>query len=190
MCRYAIRGPYKIHYACFDCHKSFKQPSIEDWLAVRDSGKGYAYRQLKRVPIGKLLVSREGALGVTLDELFAEYQSAAFNCPQCNAPMADLGRDFKAPRASDRKAWKQISRVYTLGHAFHTCGCTGPGFIPNTPREYQEYLERQRAEYARMRDYYSDADCPAPATEAKAARQHWMKRLSAIEQAIACSTLE
>src|SRR5690606_15507818 len=130
------------------------------------------------------------ALGVTLDELCAEYQSAAFNCPQCNGPMADLGRDFKAPRASDRKAWEQISRVYTLGHAFHTCGCIGPGFIPNTPSGYQEYLQQQRAEYARMRDYYSDADCPAPASVARAARLHWAERLSAIEQVICRRNIE
>ena len=25
MCRYGIYGPYKQHYACFDCRKAFKQ---------------------------------------------------------------------------------------------------------------------------------------------------------------------
>lgn len=184
MCRYAIRGPYKIHYACFDCRKAFKQPSIEDWLRVRDSGKGYAYHQLAQVPFGSLFRRRETELGVTLDELYAEYQSAAFRCPQCSGPMADLGRDFKAPRASDRKAWEQIAHVYTLGHAFHTCGCDGPGFIPATPSEYREYLQQQRAEYARRRDNYAAADCPAPAAEARAALLHWAERISVVEQAI------
>lgn len=26
MCRYGMSGPYKQHYACFDCRKSFKWP--------------------------------------------------------------------------------------------------------------------------------------------------------------------
>lgn len=26
MCRYAMYGPYKSHYACFDCRKGFKWP--------------------------------------------------------------------------------------------------------------------------------------------------------------------
>lgn len=26
MCRYAMYGPYKQHYACFDCRRSFKWP--------------------------------------------------------------------------------------------------------------------------------------------------------------------
>ncbi|WP_127539321.1 hypothetical protein [Paenibacillus illinoisensis] len=30
MCRYAMSGPYKDTYACFDCRKSFKQTSRHD----------------------------------------------------------------------------------------------------------------------------------------------------------------
>jgi hypothetical protein len=30
MCRYGLSGPYKDHFACFTCRKSFKKPSVED----------------------------------------------------------------------------------------------------------------------------------------------------------------
>lgn len=30
MCRYAISGPYRDHYACFACRKSFKWPHDRD----------------------------------------------------------------------------------------------------------------------------------------------------------------
>jgi hypothetical protein len=94
MCRYAIRGPYKIHYACFDCRKAFKQPSIEDWLAVRD--RGFLYRELSVLLHNKpRLKQREIELGVTLDGLYAEYRGAAFKCPECDCPMADLGNAGK-----------------------------------------------------------------------------------------------
>jgi len=33
MCRYASYGPYKSHYACFDCRKAFKRTSVEEWPA-------------------------------------------------------------------------------------------------------------------------------------------------------------
>jgi len=28
MCRYAFKGPYKRHYACFDCRKAFKRNNL------------------------------------------------------------------------------------------------------------------------------------------------------------------
>lgn len=28
MCRYAMYGPYKRHFACFDCRKGFKRPAL------------------------------------------------------------------------------------------------------------------------------------------------------------------
>lgn len=31
MCRYAIYGPYKEHFVCFGCRKTFKQTNRADW---------------------------------------------------------------------------------------------------------------------------------------------------------------
>lgn len=31
MCRYAFKGPYKRHFACFACRKGFKRPPLTDW---------------------------------------------------------------------------------------------------------------------------------------------------------------
>ncbi|MCC9604219.1 hypothetical protein LOC67_27005 [Stieleria sp. JC731] len=139
MCRYAVSGPYKLHFACFDCRTAFKQPSIDDWLAVR--GKGYVYRELRDCTWNDLRLSeRERELGFRLADLQSEYREAIFKCPNCGNPMADLGRDWRPPRRADVKAWRALAGVYALGHAFHSCGCDGPGFIPSTPSEYVYYL--------------------------------------------------
>ncbi len=141
MCRYAFSGPYKIHFTCFECRKAFKQPSLEDWMKLQ--GYGFALKQLWRAasyPPGRREVL-ETQFGVTLVELESRYHEAAFKCPECKQPMANLGRDFKAPRRSDIRAWKAIQKVYRLGHAFQTCGCDGPGFIPASELEYQGLSE-------------------------------------------------
>src|SRR5918994_424939 len=103
MCRYAMYGPYKSHFACFDCRKAFKQPPIDEWLAVR--GRGSVYEKLSRLWSDKArLQQRETELGVRLANLEAEYKSS-HRCPECKQPMVDMGLDFKPPRQSDEKAW-------------------------------------------------------------------------------------
>src|SRR5579862_733643 len=75
MCRYAMYGPYKTHHACFACRKAFKQPSIEDYLAVR--GRGFAYKELIRLWSNKTARERrEEKLEVRLAELQAEFRDA------------------------------------------------------------------------------------------------------------------
>ena len=47
-----------------------------------------------------------------------------------------------------------IAGIYRLGHAFQTCGCDGPGFIPSNKTEYRLYLQRTRKEYLRCLQRY------------------------------------
>jgi hypothetical protein len=56
-------------------------------------------------------------------------------CPECNEPMADMGLDFEAPKRKDTKAWSHISNLYKVEITFHSCGCSGPGYIPNDANE-------------------------------------------------------
>ena len=163
MCRYAMSGPYKIHFACFACRKAFKQPTFEDWSRVR---------------------GRENTLGLSLSEIESEYRNATFKCPDCSEPMADMGRDFKAPRKNDRRAWDAVSKIFTLGHAFHTCGCNGPGFIPASESEYRRYLNAKREEYQRQVDYYEKTS-PMAIDERRDAARYWRERVSTIDAAIA-----
>lgn len=65
-------------------------------------------------------------------------------CPQCGNLMASMGLDFEAPKMNDAKAWQHIRNLYSVGITFHSCGCTGPGYIPNTTEGLVKYLHEQK----------------------------------------------
>jgi hypothetical protein len=117
MCRYAMYGPYKDHYACFACRKMFRKPG------AGEMARPPRQDEVREVP-----------------------------CPQCGAPMKDMGLDFKAPKQMDVKQWKKVAMLYARGIAFHSCGCGGPGPRPATLREVAPFLAEQeslREEHAR-----------------------------------------
>jgi hypothetical protein len=183
MCRYAMSGPYKEHFACFSCRKAFKQPPIEDWLAVRDLG--YVYKELHRLWLHKLgLERREEELGHRLADLEAEYRDAVHNCPECGEPMADMGLDFKPPRQEDVRAWRALEGLLRVGHVFRTCGCDGPGFIPRTTGQYREYLEDRMRLYAEhLRTTQQSIDLCAERKHESA--EYWAERVAAVESELA-----
>ena len=112
MCRYAMYGPYKNHFACFACRKAFKQPPISDWLAIRD--RGYVYNELHRLWSYKRgLERREQELGFRLADLEAEYRDAVHKCPECGEPMIDMGLDFKPPRQKRHQGMARTSRPFS-----------------------------------------------------------------------------
>ena len=76
-------------------------------------------------------------------------------CPQCGQFMADMGKDFEAPKKDDVKAWKHMATLYEAGIAFHSCGCTGPGYIPRDNAEIIKYLERVRSMYLYHQHFWS-----------------------------------
>lgn len=104
MCRYALYGPYKGHYACFNCRKSFKWP--------RDA--------------------RQAPTEATVGEV---------KCPQCAGPMADMGKDFKAPKLRDTRQWRKVEMLFLHGYTYHSCGGGGPGYRPRTLREVPGFLD-------------------------------------------------
>ena len=114
MCRYAWHN-YRDHFACFDCRKAFK---YWQW-GVADEAAFRRDQQLRRVP-------RE------------------IVCPDCSAPMADMGLDFRAPPKADAEAWAVLRALHAHGFTFHSCGC-GVGFTPpGTVREVPAWIERHR----------------------------------------------
>ncbi len=42
MCRYAEYGPYKNHFACFGCRKSFKRLPVSEWPKHLQPAEGVA----------------------------------------------------------------------------------------------------------------------------------------------------
>lgn len=178
MCRYAMSGPYKSHFACFSCRKAFKQPPIEDYL---DSlGRGYVYKQLRLLWANKTLLQlREAELGHRLEDLEEEYRNATHRCPECSGQMVDMGLDFKPPKQSDSKAWKTLQGMYRVGHAFQTCGCDGPGWIPKSTSDYRRYLASTKRHYEEQLKQVQMAT-NVSSEEKKEAVEYWASRIKAI----------
>lgn len=74
-------------------------------------------------------------------------ESVEAKCPQCGGLMADMGLDFKAPQKDDIKAWKHVQDLYTVGMTFHSCGCSGPGYIPRDKEQILNKLEYTKKSY-------------------------------------------
>lgn len=76
-------------------------------------------------------------------------------CPQCGNLLADMGKDFEAPRTSDKKAWGHLRALYTAGITYHSCGCSGPGYIPATKDAlityFEEHIEEARTQLTAWR---------------------------------------
>lgn len=119
MCRYAI--PYKEHYACFDCRKTFKRKLLHD-------------------------VDRDRKVE----------ESTPAKCPECGALMAAMGKDFKSPKKDDLEAWLHLKDLYTVGITFHSCGCSGPGYIPRSAEELQKHLHERLADYRKSLRYWME----------------------------------
>jgi len=51
------------------------------------------------------------------------YWNVERKCPACGKVMKDMGRDFKAPRRKDARAWRRLPR-HVL-RPFDSCGCAG-----------------------------------------------------------------
>lgn len=46
--------------------------------------------------------------------------------------MMDFGMDFKPPKRSNDNQWRKLEILAERGELFHSCGCTGPGWRPDT----------------------------------------------------------
>ncbi|RMG74827.1 MAG: hypothetical protein D6722_01930 [Bacteroidetes bacterium] len=81
-------------------------------------------------------------------------ESLPARCPDCGQPMADMGLDFEAPKRSDRKAWAHLASLYASGITFHSCGCSGPGFIPRDQAEHVAFLQEKLVQYVEQKRYW------------------------------------
>jgi hypothetical protein len=69
-----------------------------------------------------------------------ETESVAAKCPECGQLMADMGLDFESPKKKDVKAWEHLKTLYAVGITFHSCGCSGPGYIPSSTEALVAYF--------------------------------------------------
>lgn len=176
MCRYAFKN-YKPHFVCFECRKQFKRPPLVDLL--RQSGQASLFERLERYPSRALLARAERAAGVTLDKLRSDYRATVSKCPQCGSVMADMGLDFKPPPTSAVRAWARIRGLLKVGFYWHTCGCSGPGYIPTNATDYEAYLgQRAKLFASRLKSARRSKSLDA-AARAREGR-HWSELLDAI----------
>jgi DNA-directed RNA polymerase subunit RPC12/RpoP len=89
----------KDHYVCFDCRKSFKRPSF------------------RFVPAQTL--RSEDHHSFSRHILMRLNQSVV--CPNCGHFSRFAGRDFKAPKMRDVKAWELVRSFLDSGRTYY-CG--------------------------------------------------------------------
>jgi hypothetical protein len=86
-------------------------------------------------------------------------------CPQCRELMANMGLDFESPKKTDIKKWEHIKSLYTVGITFHSCGCTGPGYIPNDKAHLMAYFECLKEDYLKELAFWRARTEPVTETE-------------------------
>ncbi|MEM9078253.1 MAG: hypothetical protein AAGC43_14515 [Bacteroidota bacterium] len=79
-----------------------------------------------------------------------------FKCPDCEDLMANMGLDFESPKKSDIKAWNHIKNLFESGITYHSCGCSGPGYIPKNKEKLMEFLNERKEEYVLHRRFWSN----------------------------------
>lgn len=97
-------------------------------------------------------------------------------CPECNGLMADMGLDFKSPKKKDIKAWDHMATLYSVDITFHSCGCSGPGYIPNDTEQLKEHFKNIKKTYLEHQYFWArrKEDPETQSQIAKDQRQHWI----------------
>ena len=62
-------------------------------------------------------------------------------CPDCHQLLTDMGKDFKAPRRDATKQWAKAEALIKNGIRFSSCGCGGPGPMPQRLNEVEAFVE-------------------------------------------------
>ncbi|WP_265131372.1 hypothetical protein [Chryseobacterium oranimense] len=101
-------------------------------------------------------------------------------CPQCGELMANMGLDFKSPAKNDDKQWQHIKSLYRVGITFHSCGCSGPGYIPEDKETLISYLEKIRFDYQESLRFWRNRTEPENKIEREKDYQRNWQKLSAV----------
>ena len=95
-------------------------------------------------------------------------------CPQCGNLMADMGLDFESPKMNDLKSWNHIKNLFKAGVTFHSCGCTGPGYIPQNIEKLLNFLEKRKMDYVKNLKFWLNRNEPNSKKEVdKEKRANW-----------------
>lgn len=101
-------------------------------------------------------------------------ETQAAKCPQCGGWMADMGLDFVSPKMNDIKQWRHLKDLYKVGITFLSCGCEGPGYVPNDKESLILHLQATLKAYHLQLDFWRNR--VEPITESEVQREsnkHW-----------------
>lgn len=101
-------------------------------------------------------------------------------CPECSELMANMGLDFESPKKDDLKKWEHLKSLYSVGITFHSCGCSGPGYIPNSKEKLIQYFEDLKANYLKNIDFWRTRIEPTTKVEHDKDNQRNWGKLNAI----------
>lgn len=87
-----------LQYACFICKKSFKRPQF--------SGSSSRF------------LTSDQAIGQQKESERFE-SSRQYKCPDCGGEAHFMGIDFKAPKRSDAKEWREIEGFIRSGKLYN-----------------------------------------------------------------------
>jgi len=78
-------------------------------------------------------------------------ESLPHTCPDCTAGLNDMGRNFRPPKRSDKKAWEIARRLYDAGFRFFGSGSHSDPDLPTTLREVDQFIADNPDHYLRIK---------------------------------------
>ncbi len=114
-----MRYTYNLQHACFQCRKVFK-------VAY------HTKEQLRAAWLSRRISGRQPT---------TEFQEPQHACPQCGGHVEMMGRAFRAPRANDLDAWRDVELLVQAGFRFFSYSSGG---YPSGIRAIQEFIAANR----------------------------------------------
>lgn len=93
------------------------------------------------------------------------FDGKSAKCPECGSLMANMGKDFEAPKKDDVKKWQHLENLYVVGITFHSCGCTGAGFVPRDKEQLKKYFEEILENYHKNLEFFRNRKEPQTKAE-------------------------
>jgi hypothetical protein len=71
-------------------------------------------------------------------------------CPQCAAPLHEMGRAFKAPKKPDVEQWQKVEALWRAGFRFWSIWSTEVEPLPDGLRDVDDFIRRNPDHPARL----------------------------------------
>ena len=71
-------------------------------------------------------------------------------CPDCNTPLHNMGRYFRAPRRRNADQWRKVEMLYRAGIRFAGTQSTRRGCFPKSIAAAKEFIQHNRSALRRQ----------------------------------------